>query len=202
MFQDFDVSAAIRSLRVGENVLAIHALNQPTGSDMLIVPELVAQPMAIVTPEKLGYFAVPTPGYGNGDNVLGYVAEPMFSTPHGFYSTTQSVAITHADARRDHRLHDQRLDAAGRRQSERHQRHALHRSALDFEHDDAAGRGLQARLRAVVRRSQHLYLRQRRDQPVAAGPGAGRLRRRTASTARRSTTASIPTSSISTARRP
>jgi hypothetical protein len=94
MFQDFDASAAIRSLRVGENVLAIHALNQPTGSDMLLVPELVAQPMAITTPEQLGYFALPTPGYGNGSNVLGYAAEPVFSTPHGFYSTTQSVAIS------------------------------------------------------------------------------------------------------------
>ena len=94
IFQDFDVSAAIRHLHVGENVLAIHALNQPTGSDMLIVPELVAQPMAIVTPEKLGHFAVPTPGYGNGDNVLGYVAEPVYGTPRGFYNTTQSVAIS------------------------------------------------------------------------------------------------------------
>lgn len=94
VYQDFDVSAAIASLQFGENVLAIHALNLPTGSDMLIVPELVAQPMAIVTPEKLGHFAVPTPGYGNGDNVLGYAAEPVFGTPHGFYTTTQSVAIS------------------------------------------------------------------------------------------------------------
>ena len=52
--------------------------------------------MAIVAPEKVGYFATPTPGYGNGDNVLGYAAEPVFGTPHGFYSTTQSVAITTA----------------------------------------------------------------------------------------------------------
>lgn len=93
VFQDFDVSSAIRALRVGENVLAIHALNQPTGSDMLLVPELVAQPMAISSPEKLGYFAIATPGFGNGDNVLGYVAEPVYATPHGFYDTTQSVAI-------------------------------------------------------------------------------------------------------------
>jgi len=94
VFQDFDATAAIRSLRIGENVLAIHALNQPTGSDMLLVPELLAQPMAIVMPEKIGYFAAPTPGYGNGDNVLGYAAEPVFGTPHGFYTSTQSVAIT------------------------------------------------------------------------------------------------------------
>lgn len=96
VFQEFDVSAAIRALRVGDNVLAIHALNLPTDSDMLIVPELVAQPMEIVAPEKLGFFSTATPGYGNGDNVLGYAAEPVFSVPHGFYSTPQSVAISTA----------------------------------------------------------------------------------------------------------
>ncbi len=94
VFQEFDVSAAIPWLRIGDNVLAIHALNQPTGSDMLIVPELVAQPMSIVAPEKLGHFSTPTPGYGNGDNVLGYAAEPVYGVPHGYYSTTQSVAIS------------------------------------------------------------------------------------------------------------
>ena len=93
-FQDFDASAAIRSLRIGENVLAIHALNQPTGSDMLLIPELIAQPMAIVMPEQLGFFAAPTPGFGNGNSVLGYAAEPVFDTPHGFYSSTQTVAIS------------------------------------------------------------------------------------------------------------
>ncbi|MEX2092765.1 MAG: chitobiase/beta-hexosaminidase C-terminal domain-containing protein, partial [Pirellulales bacterium] len=94
VFQEFDVGAAIPSLRIGENVLAIHALNQPTGSDMLLVPELVAQPMSMVAPEKLGHFSTPTPGYGNGDNVLGYAAEPVYGVPHGYYSTTQSVAIS------------------------------------------------------------------------------------------------------------
>ena len=112
VFQEFDVSAAIRSLHVGENVLAIHALNQPGGSDMLIVPELVAQSMQIVTPEKIGFFSAPTPGYGNGNNVLGYAAEPTYSVPHGVtISTTQSVGNRYDHARRDHRLHDQWLDA-------------------------------------------------------------------------------------------
>jgi CotH kinase protein/Chitobiase/beta-hexosaminidase C-terminal domain/Lamin Tail Domain/Fn3 associated len=96
VYQEFDASAAIRALHVGENVLAIHALNQVSSSDMLIVPELIAQPMALVTPDKLGFFATPTPGYGNGDNVLGYAAEPTYGTPHGYYSTSQSVPITTA----------------------------------------------------------------------------------------------------------
>lgn len=94
LFEEFDVSAAIRSLRIGENVLAIHALNLPSGSDMLLVPELVSQAMTIIEPQEIGFFITPTPGFGNGQNVLGFVAEPVFGTPHGFYSTTQSVAIT------------------------------------------------------------------------------------------------------------
>jgi hypothetical protein len=95
VFQDFDVSPAIPHLRVGENVLAIHALNQPTGSDMLIVPELVAQPVTIGEPEMLGHFYVPTPGYGNGGaSVAGFSQEPTFSVPHGFYDTPQTVVIS------------------------------------------------------------------------------------------------------------
>ncbi len=94
VFEDFDVSAAIPHLHLGENVLAIHALNQPTGTDMLIVPELVAQRKVITSPEQFGYFPTPTPGYGNGTVVAGFVAEPTYSTPHGFYDTSQTVAIS------------------------------------------------------------------------------------------------------------
>ncbi|HMO86485.1 MAG TPA: lamin tail domain-containing protein, partial [Lacipirellulaceae bacterium] len=96
-FINFDVSAALPALRVGQNVLAIHGLNQPTGSDMLISPELVASAATIVTPERIGYFENPTPGYGNGWNYLGFLDRPTFSVPHGFYSTVQSVAITSSE---------------------------------------------------------------------------------------------------------
>jgi hypothetical protein len=94
-FEDFDVSTAIPHLKLGENVLAIHALNQSTGSDMLIVPELVAQPMSIVEPELVGHFYIPSPGYGNGTSpVAGFTADPAYSVPHGFYSTPQLVTIS------------------------------------------------------------------------------------------------------------
>ena len=66
VYEDFDASEAIPHLKLGENVLAIHALNAASGSDMLIVPELVAQRMlTIIEPEMIGHFIVPTPGYGN-----------------------------------------------------------------------------------------------------------------------------------------
>jgi hypothetical protein len=96
VYEDFDASVAIPDLKLGENVLAIHALNAASGSDMLIVPELVVtQRLVIIEPEMIGHFLVPTPGYGNAStNVLGYTVEPTFSVPHGFYDTPQTVAIS------------------------------------------------------------------------------------------------------------
>jgi hypothetical protein len=93
-FLSFDASQVISKLHVGLNVLAIHALNINGGSDMLMSPELVAQSAAIITPDQLGYFDVPTPGYGNGLNHLGFVGQPTFSVPHGFYNSAQTVSLT------------------------------------------------------------------------------------------------------------
>lgn len=94
-FEEFDASAGVSSLVVGNNVLAIHGLNVSTGSsDFLIIPELIAQQSVIVSPEKRGFFEDPTPGYGNGESFAGFAGIPEFSVPHGFYETTQQVAIT------------------------------------------------------------------------------------------------------------
>jgi hypothetical protein len=92
-FTSFDVSAFIPKLRVGQNVLAIHGLNV-LGSDMLISPELVSRAATIVAPTRLGYFDLPTPGYGNGSNYLGFVESPTYSVAHGFYTTTQFIGLT------------------------------------------------------------------------------------------------------------
>ncbi len=40
------------------------------------------------------FFAVPTPGAANGASVAGFVADTLFSVNRGFYTTTQTVAIT------------------------------------------------------------------------------------------------------------
>ncbi|HEX4413052.1 MAG TPA: lamin tail domain-containing protein, partial [Lacipirellulaceae bacterium] len=93
-YVDFDVSSIISQLHVGQNVLAIQALNTSGSSDMLVLPELDAQAATLVTPDKFGYFETPTPGYGNSDNVLGFATNPDFSVQHGYYSTPQLVAIT------------------------------------------------------------------------------------------------------------
>lgn len=94
VFQDFDVTSAISQLHVGANVLSIHGLNVATGSDMLILPELVAKTTTLVVPSQFGYFDVPTPGFGNGAvNYTGFVEEPTFSVQHGFYTATQTVNL-------------------------------------------------------------------------------------------------------------
>ena len=93
-FAEFDASAAIPYLRVGENVLAIHALNLANSSDALHVPELVSSGSQLVDPTTQGFFVEPTPGYGNvGTPIAGFTAAPEFSLPHGFYESTQIVAL-------------------------------------------------------------------------------------------------------------
>jgi len=96
-FIEFDASMAIRHLRVGENVLAIHALNLSNSSDALHVPELVSTGSQLLAGAVAGYFNAPTPGYGNDDAVVaGYTEAPQLSVPHGFYETAQSVALSSA----------------------------------------------------------------------------------------------------------
>ena len=93
-FVDYDISFVISKLVTGQNVLAIHGLNA-AGSDMLITPELVTRGATLIAPTQLGYFDVPTPGYGNGaENYVGFAEKPTFSVPHGFYTTPQSVALS------------------------------------------------------------------------------------------------------------
>ncbi|NOZ39766.1 MAG: hypothetical protein GXP24_06020 [Planctomycetes bacterium] len=96
-FEEFDISFGISALQAGSNVLAIHSLNLHSGSsDMLISPELIAESASIVSPEQIGFFSLATPGYANGDSIAGFVADPTFSVAHGYYETTQNVAIASA----------------------------------------------------------------------------------------------------------
>ena len=98
-FEDFDISFSISDLQVGQNVLAIHALNiSTTSSDLLVSPELIAEPSSIASPEQFGFFQNATPGYANGISIAGFVADPTFDVAHGYYDTPQSVAIASATA--------------------------------------------------------------------------------------------------------
>ena len=65
IFEDIDISSSISALVVGDNVLAIHALNSTAiDSNALIVPELIAESSTGVISAP-GYFLTPTPGAQN-----------------------------------------------------------------------------------------------------------------------------------------
>ncbi len=77
--EDIDLPGAARLLRTGDNVLAVHGLN-----------ESASDPSFLIRPELLGlelqsnrYLPVPTPGAPNGNGVLGFLGAPQFSAPHG-----------------------------------------------------------------------------------------------------------------------
>jgi len=65
-FEFFSLSFA-GALVAGENILAIHGLNDSVrSSDFLVIPELVSEIQDISAGPQLGYFEEPTPGAPNG----------------------------------------------------------------------------------------------------------------------------------------
>jgi hypothetical protein len=91
-FSDFDISAFASSLVLGQNVLAIQALNDaPANGRFLVVPELR---FTTVTPAGMEYFTTPTPGAANIAGNLGQVKDTKFSVKRGFYEAPFDVAIT------------------------------------------------------------------------------------------------------------
>ncbi len=78
---------------------------------MLITPELVARKSTLDVPNDLGYFETPTPGYGNGQNLTGFVAEPIVQRSARVLHDAAVGRPVDAHAGRHHRLHHQRLDA-------------------------------------------------------------------------------------------
>ncbi|XAL98870.1 lamin tail domain-containing protein [Phycisphaeraceae bacterium D3-23] len=93
-FVDFDLGGHLDELLVGTNVLAIHALNTPGSSDMLMIPKLVAGSGSVVQPVETGFLSAPTPGQTNGSTFLGFVGDTAFSIDRGFFTSAFSVAIT------------------------------------------------------------------------------------------------------------
>ena len=81
-FVDFDVSEFRGFLNAGTNVLAFHALNNPTNSpDLLLLPQL--EGLTPNGPPVARYFPVPTPGRANNSGVatLGPVISDAQHTP-------------------------------------------------------------------------------------------------------------------------
>ena len=91
---DVDISSAIDLLMPGENVLAIHGLNQGlTSSDLLILPELIGQ----TRPEGemgYGYLLTPTPGSPNSNSINHLTPEVRFSRESGVFTGSLSIELS------------------------------------------------------------------------------------------------------------
>ncbi|MGD8499463.1 MAG: chitobiase/beta-hexosaminidase C-terminal domain-containing protein, partial [Phycisphaerales bacterium] len=90
-FVNFDASNLTSVLREGNNVLAIHGLNDDKADgEFLILPELVAASNRTM-PQ---YFSAATPGQFNVAGALNIVADTKFSHDRGFYDAPFEVTIT------------------------------------------------------------------------------------------------------------
>ncbi|MEM1084952.1 MAG: lamin tail domain-containing protein [Verrucomicrobiota bacterium] len=97
-FTPFSLANGLPFLVDGENILAIHALNQGTGSsDLLITPRLTlelggpqntAEP---VIPLQSGFLQTPTPG---GPNTPGLAGDVLFSATSGLFSSQFDLTLT------------------------------------------------------------------------------------------------------------
>jgi hypothetical protein len=94
--QDIDITGQLSLLTTGQNLLAIHALNQSTSSsDLLIVPEIIVTREIRDGAPPTGYFITPTPGKPNTPpTVAGFTDAPDFSVKRGFQTTPFSVSLT------------------------------------------------------------------------------------------------------------
>lgn len=90
----FDLSEFHDLLVSGDNVLAIHALNDNNfSSELLSRPRLTAASLDMSAATEL-YYKTPTPGAANGEGNLGFVGTPALSVPHGYYSNEFSLSIS------------------------------------------------------------------------------------------------------------
>jgi len=94
--EEINVSAYRTNLITGNNLLAIHGLNQSaTDTDFLVVPELVRH--TVINTSNM-FFSTPTPGGFNSGAFAAFVEDTKFSVDRGIYSASFSLVITTATA--------------------------------------------------------------------------------------------------------
>ncbi len=96
-FEQFPLpAAALETLVMGRNVLAIQALNADTQSDgFLALPELWAQRAEDISDDHPheGYMAVPTPGAANQQGTFGFVQDVTFNPARGFHEEPIALSL-------------------------------------------------------------------------------------------------------------
>ena len=89
-----NISVPLAYLLTGNNVLAIHGLNNGAGdTDFLVLPELVQMIDLGLVPR---FFTEPTPEEANGEGFVDFVADTVFDHDRGFYTAAFDLAITSA----------------------------------------------------------------------------------------------------------
>jgi len=93
-FQAFSLSSHVNQLVEGPNVLAIHGLNNGSGSsDMLIRPTLSATRLSDPSLGSPGYFLVPTPGSVNGTEQGLPASNVTISEPSKTFTSSFQVTL-------------------------------------------------------------------------------------------------------------
>ncbi|MBP7936810.1 MAG: lamin tail domain-containing protein [Phycisphaerae bacterium] len=90
-YEEIDVTTFMRHLVPGQNLLAVHGLNDAANDpDFLVLPELVLGNNVLLAQ----YLSPPTPGTFNVAGDVDFVRSLAFSTEHGFFNTPFQLAIT------------------------------------------------------------------------------------------------------------
>jgi hypothetical protein len=100
-FEEINISQFRGALRQGENVLALHGLNDSANSAEFVL-EVRLTGVDIPASVQFGYAAEPTPGATNGTLYSGFVADVSFSRGRGLYDAPQTLQLATpgtADAR-------------------------------------------------------------------------------------------------------
>ena len=95
---EFSIPNVKKVLVKGQNMLAIHGLNNlVTSSDLLILPELIAYKKTEVM-DSFGYMFVPTPRARNDETVPGVEADVAFLQPSQSFQTSIRIELERPEA--------------------------------------------------------------------------------------------------------
>ena len=85
-FQEIALDEGAAVLRAGQNIFAIHGLNETkTSKDLLLLPRLIGLARGGLERQVRNFFPTPTPGEPNAPGAPGVSATPVLSHPSGAY---------------------------------------------------------------------------------------------------------------------